>query len=139
MIDVDYFKKFNDRYGHLEGDKVLVELSARLSANLREVDTIARYGGEEFAVLLPNTNLQEAGQVADKLREVVRQLPVNQRNGNSKKVTVSVGVATFEDHLETTEDFINHADIALYHAKAGGRDKVKLFSKKEPPSLRAVE
>ncbi len=139
MIDVDYFKKFNDTYGHLEGDKILVELADRLSDNLREVDTVARYGGEEFSVLLPNTNLEEAEKVANKLREVVRSMPVNQRNGMGLQVTVSIGVAALDANSDSTEDLINHADIALYQAKASGRDMVRLYIKSEHISLRAVE
>jgi len=141
MVDVDHFKKFNDRFGHLEGDHLLVDIASVLADNLREVDTIARYGGEEFAVILPNTVESDAEQVGMKLRELVEKMYV--QNGEGKrskaKVTVSVGVSVFSPTSEGQEDLVNHADIALYRAKSRGRNRVVTYRASDSASLRAVE
>lgn len=139
MIDVDHFKHFNDTFGHLEGDHVLVDIAKTLSDNLREVDTIARYGGEEFAVILPNTPEPDARQVASKLKEWVEKLPMSPDLPKKTRVTVSVGVSTLHPEADSIEGLINHADIALYRAKSRGRNRVVVFQDGETAPLRAVE
>lgn len=116
MIDVDYFKRFNDTYGHLEGDKILKHLGTLLNQNLREVDTVARFGGEEFVILLPDTDKRGAIAVAEKLRHLVQE--------QIQGITVSVGVANFPDDVHEIDDLIDEADIALYDAKDLGRNQV---------------
>lgn len=119
MVDVDFFKRFNDTYGHLEGDKVLRQLGDLLGINLREVDTIARFGGEEFVVLLPDTDKRGALAVAEKLRHLVQE--------QVRAITVSVGVANFPDDVMEMDDLIDDADIALYEAKDKGRNQVVTY------------
>ncbi len=139
MVDVDHFKKFNDSFGHLEGDHLLIELAEVLADNLREVDTVARYGGEEFSVILPNTGLSDAEQVGFKLNKLIQEMSQNHRDTKKRKITVSVGVSTFSDSAENIEDLINQADIALYRAKARGRNRVVVYRDADTKTLRAVE
>jgi diguanylate cyclase (GGDEF)-like protein len=124
MIDVDHFKKFNDTFGHLEGDKILEDLAMVLKQNLREIDTVARYGGEEFAVILPNTAMAEADKVGLKLNKFVKEMSDKRHTNHQKSISVSIGVSSFPANADSPEDLINHADIALYKAKAKGRDRV---------------
>ncbi len=138
MIDVDHFKKFNDGHGHLEGDHLLVELASVFSNNLREVDTLARYGGEEFSVILPNTSGEDAEQVGLKLKELVQKITLPKLKNKKPLITVSVGVSTFFADSNSVEDLINHADIALYKAKARGRNRVVVY-REAGAQLRAVE
>lgn len=130
MVDIDFFKKVNDTYGHQSGDAVLQEVSRRLREGLRNYDVLGRYGGEEFLVLLPNTNLDEALNVANRLHQSVNREPVT-CGDVSLTVTVSVGVA---DSLTPDEDFahaISRADSALYRAKETGRNRVCFASQPE--------
>jgi diguanylate cyclase (GGDEF)-like protein len=124
MIDVDHFKKFNDTFGHLEGDKLLEELSLVFKNNLREIDTVARYGGEEFAVILPNTPLAQSEKVGFKLNKYVREMCGKSHKNHQRTISVSIGVSAYPTDADSPEDLINHADIALYRAKAKGRDQV---------------
>ena len=119
MIDVDFFKRYNDTYGHLKGDDVLRQMGDLLMTNLREVDTVARFGGEEFIVLLPDTDKRGATAVAEKLRHMVQEKIEN--------ITISVGVGNFPDDVQEMEDLIDHADIALYSAKDTGRNRVLTY------------
>lgn len=127
MADVDFFKRYNDTYGHLEGDKVLRSIGALLAANLREVDTVARFGGEEFVVLLPDTDKHGALAVAEKLRHLVQE--------KIPGITVSIGVANHPEDVQEMEDMIDHADIALYEAKDGGRNQVVTYRKEKPSEI----
>lgn len=124
MIDVDHFKKYNDAYGHKEGDRVLKHMGNLLVKTLREVDTLARFGGEEFVVLLPDTDRSGALAVGEKLRRVVEAEKFTLSDQNAKPVTISVGVANFPDDVRELEDLIDHADIALYDSKDRGRNRV---------------
>lgn len=126
MIDVDYFKNFNDRYGHLQGDKILNRLAQLILKNVREVDCVARFGGEEFIVLLADTAFAEALGVAEKLRRLVRHDAKSfmQDQHLEELLTVSIGVSTYPDLVDNAEALINTADIALYEAKERGRDNV---------------
>ena len=126
MLDIDFFKQYNDHYGHVQGDDCLRRVGLALSsAPVRSSDLIARYGGEEFAVLFPNTRLKDAIAIAEKARNVVRAKDKqNRRTGeNLGKVTISIGVAEYSIG-ESIEDFIARADTALYLAEQIGRDRV---------------
>jgi diguanylate cyclase (GGDEF)-like protein len=124
LIDIDLFKAFNDRYGHLAGDTCLREIAQCLLSGLRRLDLLARFGGEEFAILLPQASLDEAVQTAEKLRAAVQDLRFSVQ-GHMVGVTVSIGVAAHEG-LNTPEAFIGSADTALYAAKGGGRNQVQI-------------
>jgi diguanylate cyclase len=120
LIDVDHFKKLNDRHGHLAGDQVLAAIGRALRSAVRREDSVARFGGEEFAVLLPSTSLEQAALVAQKVREAVARVVVS-RNNQDIAVTVSGGLATIETN-ERVESLIQRADSALYAAKGNGRN-----------------
>lgn len=128
MIDVDHFKKYNDEYGHLAGDRVLVCVGESIRKPLRPNDLVARFGGEEFSVLLPETGLDNALTIAERLRERVDMADPGEVDG--KKIpgaTVSIGIAEYRpgDSLET---MIAAADVAMYHAKKEGRNCVCVAS-----------
>jgi two-component system, cell cycle response regulator len=127
LLDVDHFKQINDRFGHDAGDQVLKEVALRFSRSLREVDLVARYGGEEFAVLLPYTNKSGACIVAERLRNSVRTRQFH-FGGESLTITISIGCADSSDPSATSaEELMKAADIALYRAKRGGRDRVVTY------------
>ncbi len=121
VVDVDFFKKVNDTYGHLVGDEVLRHVAYQLRDNVRHPDLVGRYGGEEFLILLPNTEAKEAAEQAGRLCKCVReaQFPVG---GQDLKVTVSVGVAQYQPGADTWDSLLNRADTAMYKAKKNGRD-----------------
>lgn len=122
MIDIDFFKKVNDTYGHASGDTVLRTVASIIKEHLRESDIPSRYGGEEFAVLLPYTHIEEAKIVGERLRKAVEEtpIPIDKKNIN---VTISMGLAEFNVN-ETGEELFKRADSALYEAKEGGRNRV---------------
>lgn len=122
VLDVDYFKKVNDSYGHKAGDRVLQLVARALRERFRTTDFIARYGGEEFVVLLPDTSLEDASGVLNEVREHIATLPFHFRT-EPVSVTFSSGVTQFADD-EGLEDAFERADRALYEAKAGGRNRV---------------
>lgn len=124
MLDVDHFKDINDRYGHLVGDAVLVHISRVLVSHARLEDVVIRYGGEEFCIVLPNTNLMNAVQVAKQIRGSVKR-STYENNGCRIPVTISAGVATALSGDEIHE-LICRADRALYQAKERGRDRVEI-------------
>ncbi len=126
MIDVDYFKKFNDQYGHLTGDQILREIGFLIGENIREIDIAGRYGGEEFCVILPDTDHQGAHYAAERIRRAVEEAIIKAYDA-SVKVTVSIGTSTFPDHGKKMDELIDKADWALYRAKKQGRNKVCSF------------
>jgi diguanylate cyclase (GGDEF)-like protein len=128
MLDVDYFKAFNDTYGHQAGDNCLIRVAETIFSSLhRPGDFVARYGGEEFVVLLPHTDATGAVEVADKIRKAVSN--VNIKRGPDEHVTISCGVATsMQEPKGTAEDLLRAADLALYAAKKSGRNKVVHFA-----------
>lgn len=119
LIDLDYFKKINDNYGHSIGDQVLISLCSLLKDNIRALDTLYRYGGEEFIIMPLNTELAQAMNIADKLRKIVEEHLFIE----DIKITVSIGVAQYK-MSESAEKWISRADSALYKAKKSGRNKV---------------
>jgi two-component system cell cycle response regulator len=127
MIDVDYFKSINDNHGHDVGDRVLQELSSRIKEGLRSIDLPCRAGGEEFTIILPDTDRTVALRVAERLRKLVSLKPFNggARSG-PLNLTVSIGVAAFEDIDDSMEGLLKRADEALYQAKRDGRNRVTL-------------
>lgn len=124
MVDVDHFKLVNDSLGHRAGDSALITVARRIESGLRDSDLACRYGGEEFAILLPEADLEEARQAAERLRSLVSAEPMVAADSHFK-VTVSVGVACL-DAEEGAEAFLERSDRALYRAKAQGRDRVEL-------------
>jgi len=123
MVDIDYFKQFNDQFGHDAGDVVLQQLGQFLNEHIRKGDIACRYGGEEFTLILPGAALEVVHTRAKVLNAKVKKLSVQHRNQNLGMITLSIGVACFPQHGSTAEDVLHAADVALYHAKAQGRDQ----------------
>ncbi|WP_196137253.1 sensor domain-containing diguanylate cyclase [Aliikangiella sp. G2MR2-5] len=142
FLDIDHFKKINDRYGHAAGDRALKSVARTIQAQLRQSDTLARFGGEEFTVLLPNTDIQGAREIAERIRGKVEQQPVEYEKAKYLNLTLSIGVSCWtpdktqsakNDILESSTSeikdlLVNQADKALYHAKENGRNQIALFS-----------
>lgn len=124
MCDLDYFKGFNDTYGHEVGDAFLKELGKFLQSNIRASDIACRFGGEEFVLILPETLLKMAYQRAEYLREGVKHIHIQHGQQSLGPITLSLGVAMFPDHGPTAEEVLKVADTALYRAKHEGRDRV---------------
>jgi len=125
MIDLDNLKEANSRHGHRAGDAVVMHVAKEITACTRDIDVSARYGGDEFAIILPNTQLEEALVVARRLSEMVRRRPVELTDGEIA-VSVSVGVGQYKADC-TIEDFVNAADMALFESKTAGKDRVSTF------------
>lgn len=126
MVDVDYFKAYNDRFGHIQGDAALKTLAQLLVDHIREVDTVARFGGEEFVIILADTSLNNALLVGEKIRSLVEaksELFLGELS-LKEKFTVSVGVASYPDHARSEDELLSQADRALYSAKDYGRNVV---------------
>ena len=135
MIDIDDFKLYNDRNGHQAGDRALEITAQCLHAALRKVDVASRYGGEEFSILLPQTTLEEAGVIADRIRRkiMVTRFP----HGKSQPlaaVTVSIGLSSFSTSLDSAEAIVRAADRALYHAKSHGKNRAYAYQGAQPPA-----
>jgi diguanylate cyclase (GGDEF)-like protein/PAS domain S-box-containing protein len=126
MLDLDHYKRFNDTFGHAAGDTVLRELGAFLRAQLRGGDIACRYGGEEFTLILPDCSLENTRKRADDLRQGIKQLDVQHHGQSLGKLSVSMGVSAFPGHGASAEALIQSADLALYHAKHNGRDRVEV-------------
>jgi len=132
MIDLDRFKKINDNYGHSTGDEVLKKIAQVLQKNLRQTDLAVRYGGDEFVVVLPNTNIIQAKNIAEKLLQSITEIHLNCRNSETRQkerkrtVNASIGVATYRPGEEVST-FQERADEALYQAKKEGRKRVVVF------------
>lgn len=124
MLDIDHFKAINDTYGHAAGDEVLQEFARRVSRNVRGVDLAARYGGEEFIVIMPDTGLDDAHHIAERLRSTVSDTPFVLGDGTELSVTVSLGLAAINGHKLSPSELIEQADAALYQAKNEGRNRV---------------
>jgi diguanylate cyclase (GGDEF)-like protein len=133
MIDIDFFKKINDEYGHKTGDEVLKEFARQLKKHTRKSDVLARYGGEEFILLLPQTALDGANAEAERIREYIENHRF--RGLKSKgRLTVSIGIATYPHlKIKTHDDLISYADNALFNAKQSGRNRVATYQEKTRP------
>lgn len=123
VFDLDHFKRINDTFGHLGGDEVLRIIGEQLRGKLRETDVVGRYGGEEFVILLPETPLETALQLAEELRQQIehKSIPFGETD---ILITASIGVATWEDGVASPSELFAHADSALYHAKHSGRNRI---------------
>ena len=124
IVDLDYFKRVNDTYGHEAGDLVLKELGALLLGHIRGSDIACRFGGEEFALVLPEASLEGARQKAEAVRAAIKKLDLNYRDKRIHALTASFGVALFPDHADDADALMRIADEALYQAKGAGRDQV---------------
>ena len=130
MIDIDYFKKVNDTYGHLAGDTFLKQLSNILRRRFRAVDVLSRYGGEEFAVLMYHTTINESYKILEEVRKMVEEekffMPIESYHPIQIKKTISIGIAELKDELNPDE-IIKKADDALYTAKKNGRNQTCIY------------
>ena len=125
MVDIDFFKKFNDKYGHQSGDAVLRQVAQTIKKSIRSADVPCRYGGEEMSIILTNTRKEEAVLVAQKICEAVRNKEFELATGDWTHVTISLGVATMPDDSENVQGLIETADKCLYLAKENGRNQVR--------------
>jgi len=129
MLDIDHFKKVNDAYGHDAGDQVLKRIGALIQDRVRRTDIVARYGGEEIAIIAPETTLEVAEVLGERIRESIENavlVPANKEHPDIK-ATISIGIAGLESNTANNERFIQCADIALYDAKEGGRNRVVIY------------
>lgn len=124
MLDIDFFKRVNDTYGHPTGDRVICQVTDICRQVSREIDVVARLGGEEFAVFLPGSDLEQALGVAERIRRLVEDTSVQSLEAGAFHFTVSIGVAELSPIDVTEENWLGRADAALYAAKEGGRNKV---------------
>ncbi|HDZ77663.1 MAG TPA: GGDEF domain-containing protein [Candidatus Omnitrophica bacterium] len=130
MLDVDNFKDYNDRFGHLVGDVILAEVARMISDSIREIDLLGRFGGEEFLLILPETDKQEALFVAERIRKTVVERVIKAYD-EVLRVTLSIGVTTFPQDGQDTNELIDRADRALYQAKHVGKNRVCLYSPRQ--------
>lgn len=126
MVDLDNFKKFNDKYGHLNGDKMLIHIAHTLKRNIRDSDFVARYGGEEFVILFPELGDVASLKVLERIRNAVEKKPLMIKGVGKKKMTVSIGIATYPYNSEDARELVRNADKALYRAKQLGKNRVEL-------------
>lgn len=127
MLDIDHFKQVNDNFGHSVGDQVLVEVARRIQSQTRQSDFLARYGGEEFVVVLPDTNLEIAYKVCERILQCVREDPVICSDERSIPVTISIGVSQRQVGDDDPTQILARSDIALYDAKRSGRNRYCTF------------
>lgn len=127
MIDIDNFKSFNDKYGHLVGDVILKTIAEIIKVSCREIDLIGRFGGEEFMVILPMTSKDGALFVAERIRKAIESRQIKAFD-ELLNLTVSIGVASFPQDDRTTQEIMDKADSALYHSKRTGKNKVSVYT-----------
>lgn len=128
MLDVDYFKFYNDTFGHPAGDEVLKKLARLLQKNTRSSDTVARYGGEEFVAICPELDKEGGKKIAEKLCRIVAATPFpREAEFSHQKITISIGVAAFPEDAACVEELVRRADVALYEAKQSGRNRVRMY------------
>ena len=130
MMDLDFFKNINDKYGHMVGDTVLIELATKITENIRKNDVFARYGGEEFVLLLPHTSENGAYNEAERIRKAVENFHFS--HVEDGEVKISLGISNYPaDYINTPDDLLKCADTALYKAKKSGRNRTVVFDIKE--------
>lgn len=128
LLDIDKFKNVNDTYGHDIGDEILIEFAQRIRTSVRKIDIAARLGGEEFVVILPKTNNQTAMKIAERLRQTIADNTFkNLTNCDDLNISMSIGVSTISRQDEKSENLLKRADLALYKAKEGGRNRVETY------------
>jgi diguanylate cyclase (GGDEF)-like protein len=129
LLDVDFFKKFNDLYGHQEGDHVLKTVAKLLQEAVRNrVDTVSRYGGEEFSITLPESDINTAFETAERIRSRIEAYHFENSKGGEYHVTVSIGIASYPFDARSPSKLIHAADTALYESKSRGRNRTTRFS-----------
>ncbi|ACN16997.1 two-component response regulator (GGDEF domain family protein) [Desulforapulum autotrophicum HRM2] len=128
IIDIDYFKLYNDSYGHIQGDDCLTKVAQKIAKSLRKTDFVARYGGEEFVVVLPLEDMPGAVIAANKIVTNVANMKIPHKNSKaSSVVTISLGLAKIEDTCRSMTELLNNADAALYKAKDEGRNRCIVY------------
>jgi diguanylate cyclase (GGDEF)-like protein len=128
MLDIDHFKDYNDRYGHLVGDSLLKEISRIIKENTREIDAVGKYGGDEFALILSETDKAQAEFVAERIRKLIEAKAIRAYD-EDLKITASIGIAAYPDDAKRASSLIEKADRALYQSKQAGRNRVSVFHK----------
>jgi diguanylate cyclase (GGDEF)-like protein len=127
MLDIDNFKNYNDSYGHMAGDRVLKQVATVMKNTVRHTDILARYGGEEFAGILIKTNLDDACQIAERVRLAIEDSEIEHRESHPRgRLTVSIGISTFGPKISSVRGLIHTADKALYEAKREGKNRVSI-------------
>ncbi len=140
MLDVDYFKEYNDAYGHVIGDHVLALIVQAIRAHVKRTDIVGRWGGEEFCIALPENDAAGTLRVAERIRQTLRETRLEDKDGAAiPPPTVSQGIACFPAHARDAAGLIDRADVALYRAKSSGRDQVQVWSAANPPTAPAAE
>jgi diguanylate cyclase (GGDEF)-like protein len=128
MIDIDHFKRFNDLYGHKQGDEIMQKVSNVLTDTARDSDIVSRYGGEEFVIIMPNTTKEGGIRLAEKIRLAIEAKTMLNMNGTQEVTTVSIGLSTYPDDAADITELMRQVDIALYKSKANGRNIVTATS-----------
>jgi diguanylate cyclase (GGDEF)-like protein len=140
IFDVDHFKNFNDSNGHLRGSETLKDIAAVMKKKFRSTDLLAKYGGDEFVIILPQTDKVGAYLAAERLRESVEKQPFpGAETQPQKKITISIGLASYPEHGLSDEEILNHADKALYFAKESGRNRTIIYSETIEKELEEYE
>jgi diguanylate cyclase (GGDEF)-like protein len=124
-LDLDDFKRINDVHGHLVGSHVLMEMASVILSSIRDTDAVARYGGDEFVIVLPDTGIELAGSVAERIREMITRFHFNGGRRLDLRLTASFGVASFPEHASSPQQLIACADTAMYEAKAAHKNCVR--------------
>jgi diguanylate cyclase (GGDEF)-like protein len=139
MLDIDHFKCLNDTFGHAVGDRVLRQVAAVLSEDMREIDTVARYGGEEFVIILPETSPEEGQAVAQRIRTAVEKTSfLTRENTLAEPLSISIGMSVYGEDTRSKRDLLHFADAALYYAKSQGRNRVVCYSEMPEQQRREV-
>ena len=133
FMDLDFFKRVNDTYGHLIGTRVLVEAGAVIRSCVRETDSVVRYGGDEYVVLLVETKAEEAILVAERMRKMIEEKTFGQESELDIRLTISIGIAAFPEHATTKQHLLNLADKAMYRGKDSTRNVVYLADAQNVP------
>ena len=130
MIDLDFFKDYNDKYGHAIGDKVLKEVSSSIKASIRSIDIPCRFGGDEFTIILPETESFGSSQVAERIMEKLKKSSLFDGHQDKQiQVTISIGHATYPEDANNSKELFVRADEALYKAKNSGKSRIIAYNK----------